>query len=224
MRHPQAIRRRPRRTLGAQYRPAKRKLQALISTPFCRPTAGRETPRTRSAEDPGQPARKRRGTQDRTAAAPRHRTRRTMARTGRPPPAPSLPLDRAGRLRRHVVQHPVAARNPIDDRRGHRRRQLRRKPADARRSDASSARSRPWSTSTQVSRSPTASCTSRAVTALSTPPDSPQITRPRPTCARMRATASDRIRPAVQVPARPAASRTNRRGSREPSGVCTTSG
>ena len=42
---------------------------------------------------------------------------------------------------------------------------------------ASPARSRPWSTKTQVSWSPTARCTSAAATAESTPPDSPQITR-----------------------------------------------
>ena len=47
------------------------------------------------------------------------------------------------------------------------------------------ARSRPWSTNTQVSWSPTARCTSAAATAESTPPDSPQITRLSPTCARI---------------------------------------
>ena len=43
---------------------------------------------------------------------------------------------------------------------------------------ASPLRSRPWSTKTQVSRSPIARCTSAAATAESTPPDSPQIARP----------------------------------------------
>ena len=40
---------------------------------------------------------------------------------------------------------------------------------------ASPARSRPWSTKTQVSWSPIARCTSAAATAESTPPDRPQI-------------------------------------------------
>ena len=44
---------------------------------------------------------------------------------------------------------------------------------------ASPLRSRPWSTKTQVSRSPMARCTSAAATAESTPPDSPQIARRR---------------------------------------------
>ena len=51
----------------------------------------------------------------------------------------------------------------------------------------SSLRISPWSTNTQVSCSPTALCTSSAATEESTPPDSPQITRPSPTCARIRA-------------------------------------
>ena len=45
---------------------------------------------------------------------------------------------------------------------------------------ASSLRSRPWSTKTHVSWSPTALCTSSAATALSTPPERPQRTRSRP--------------------------------------------
>ena len=47
---------------------------------------------------------------------------------------------------------------------------------------ASPLRSRPWSTNTQVSWSPTARCTSAAATAESTPPDSPQMARLSPTC------------------------------------------
>ena len=43
---------------------------------------------------------------------------------------------------------------------------------------ASFLRIRPWSTSTQVSWSPTARWTSSAATAESTPPERPQITRP----------------------------------------------
>ncbi len=43
---------------------------------------------------------------------------------------------------------------------------------------ASPLRSRPWSTKTQVSRSPIARCTTAAATAESTPPESPQMARP----------------------------------------------
>ena len=57
-------------------------------------------------------------------------------------------------------------------------------------SRASPSRSRPWSTNTQVSCSPIASWISTAATAESTPPDSPQITRPLPTCARIFSIAS----------------------------------
>ena len=46
----------------------------------------------------------------------------------------------------------------------------------------SSLRISPWSTNTHVSWSPTARCTSSAATDESTPPDSPQITCPSPTC------------------------------------------
>jgi GMP synthase (glutamine-hydrolysing) len=49
-------------------------------------------------------------------------------------------------------------------------------------------RSRPWSTKTQVSRSPIARCTMSAATALSTPPESPQTARASPTIARTRST------------------------------------
>ena len=48
----------------------------------------------------------------------------------------------------------------------------------------SPARNSPWSTKTQVSRSPMARCTSAAATAESTPPDSPQIAWPSPIWAR----------------------------------------
>ena len=47
---------------------------------------------------------------------------------------------------------------------------------------ASPLRSRPWSTSTQVSWSPIASWTSAAAVAESTPPERPQMTPPEPTC------------------------------------------
>ena len=55
---------------------------------------------------------------------------------------------------------------------------------------ASFSRISPWSTKTQVSRSPTARWTSSAATEESTPPESPQITRPSPTWARIAATCS----------------------------------
>ena len=55
-----------------------------------------------------------------------------------------------------------------------------------------SARIRPWSTNTQVSCSPIASWISTAATALSTPPDRPQITLPVPTCSRMSAILASR--------------------------------
>ena len=65
---------------------------------------------------------------------------------------------------------------------------------------ASFLRSRPWSTSTHVSWSPTARCTSAAAAAESTPPERPQITPPSPTWARTRSTCSpitDAGRPAL---------------------------
>ena len=67
-------------------------------------------------------------------------------------------------------------------------------------SSASPWRISPWSTNTQVSRSPIASWISTAATAESTPPDRPQITRALPTCARMRAIASSRKAAIVQSP------------------------
>ena len=54
-------------------------------------------------------------------------------------------------------------------------------------------RIRPWSTNTHVSWSPIARCTSRAATDESTPPESPQITRPVPTCARILSICSSMI-------------------------------
>ena len=67
-------------------------------------------------------------------------------------------------------------------------------------SRASPSRSRPWSTNTQVSCSPIASWISTAATAESTPPDSPQITRPLPTCARILSIASSLKARMVQSP------------------------
>ena len=82
----------------------------------------------------------------------------------------------------------------------------------------------PWSTNTQVSCSPIASWISTAATALSTPPDSPQITLPLPTCSRMSAILASRKAPIVQSPAQPHTWRTKLASSLPPSGVCTTSG
>ena len=62
----------------------------------------------------------------------------------------------------------------------------------------SPARSSPWSTNTQVSRSPMARWTRAAATAESTPPDSPQIARPSPTWARTASTVSSMIDAVVQ--------------------------
>ena len=56
----------------------------------------------------------------------------------------------------------------------------------------------------QTSWSPTASCTIAAATAESTPPESPQITRPVPTCSRMRATCSAMTLPLFQSAGSPA--------------------
>ena len=69
---------------------------------------------------------------------------------------------------------------------------------------ASPWRSRPWSTKTQVRRSPMARCTSVAATALSTPPLRPQMTWPvDPTCRRICSTVSWMKLPAVQSPLQP---------------------
>ena len=64
-------------------------------------------------------------------------------------------------------------------------------------------RIRPWSTNTQVSWSPIARCTSSAATDESTPPESPQITRPSPTWARMRAIWSSITEAALHVRSQP---------------------
>ena len=65
----------------------------------------------------------------------------------------------------------------------------------------------PWSTYTQVSRSPMARCTMAAATAESTPPESAQIARPRsPTCSRIRSTCSSTMLTIVQVWRQPAIS------------------
>ena len=84
----------------------------------------------------------------------------------------------------------------------------------------SPARSSPWSTNTQVSRSPIARWTSAAATAESTPPDSPQIARPSPTCSRIAATVSSMIEAIVQPGAMPATSCRKRRSTSWPCGEC----
>jgi hypothetical protein len=70
---------------------------------------------------------------------------------------------------------------------------------------ASASRSRPWSTKTQVSCSSIASRINTAVTAESTPPESPQITLPPPTSRRTLSIASSLKARMVQSPAQPAA-------------------
>ena len=82
----------------------------------------------------------------------------------------------------------------------------------------------PWSTKMQVSWSPTARWTSIAATLESTPPDRPQMTRPSPTCARMRATCSSTIEAADQVRSQPQTSPRNVLRMSCPKGVWTTSG
>ena len=76
----------------------------------------------------------------------------------------------------------------------------------------------------QVSWSPTASWISTAATALSTPPESPQITRPLPTWARILAISLDLKCAMLQSPAKPAMRRTKLPISCPPRGVCATSG
>ena len=68
-----------------------------------------------------------------------------------------------------------------------------------------------------------ARCTSAAATAESTPPDSPQIARPPPTCSRISATCSSTMFSMVQDGRQPASSRKRAR-MRVPCSVCMTSG
>ncbi len=89
---------------------------------------------------------------------------------------------------------------------------------------ASLWRMKPWSTNTQVSRSPIARCTSSAATALSTPPERPQMARWSPTCARMRSTCSSITWAAVQVGAQSHTSNRNALRRSVPKGVWITSG
>ena len=96
-----------------------------------------------------------------------------------------------------------AARNASDASRWTRR-MLKRSRKVATTSSASLCRIRPWSTKMQVSWSPIASWISTAATDESTPPDRPQMTRPLPTSARMRAISVARKPAIVQSPLRPA--------------------
>ena len=68
-----------------------------------------------------------------------------------------------------------------------------------------------------------ARCTSAAATAESTPPDSPQMARPSPTCSRIAATCSSTMLSMVQEGRQPASSRKRAR-MRVPCSVCMTSG
>ena len=89
---------------------------------------------------------------------------------------------------------------------------------------ASSRRSSPVSTNTHVSWSPIALCTSAAATAESTPPDSPQITRSSPTCARISSTACSMIDEFVHVGRQSHTSNRNALSMSCPRSVCATSG
>jgi hypothetical protein len=75
----------------------------------------------------------------------------------------------------------------------------------------------------QVSCSPMASWMSTAVTALSTPPDKPQMTCSKPTCFLMRRMASSLKDAMDQLAWQPQMSMTNFRRRRAPSGVWITS-
>ena len=68
-----------------------------------------------------------------------------------------------------------------------------------------------------------ARCTSAAATAESTPPDSPQMARPSPTCSRISVTCSSTMFSMVQDGRHPASSRKRAR-MRVPCSVCMTSG
>ena len=88
----------------------------------------------------------------------------------------------------------------------------------------SSLRIRPVSTNTHVSWWPMALCTSAAATAESTPPDSPQMARPSPTCALTAATSVSMTDDMVHVGRQPQTSYRKRLSSSWPYGVWTTSG
>ncbi len=89
---------------------------------------------------------------------------------------------------------------------------------------ASFFRISPWSTNTQVSRSPSARWTISAATDESTPPDRPQIARPSPTCSRISATCSSMIDAGDQSPSQPQTSKRKLLRMSVPCGVWTTSG
>ena len=90
---------------------------------------------------------------------------------------------------------------------------------------ASPLRSSPWSTNTQVSRSPIARCTSAAATAESTPPESPQIAcRGRRSGSRICSICSSTMLTIVQVGRQPAMSCRKCSSTCWPCSVCSTSG
>ena len=89
---------------------------------------------------------------------------------------------------------------------------------------ASLRRSTPLSTKTHVSRSPIARWMITAATVESTPPLSAQMTRPWPTCARIRAVASSMNEAIVQSPVQPQTPNAKLRRISSPRSVCTTSG
>ncbi len=90
---------------------------------------------------------------------------------------------------------------------------------------ALTARSRPWSTNTHVSRSPTARWTSAAATGGSPRrPDSPQMARPSPICVRTCSTRASAMLAGVHVASMPANSCRKRLSTCWPCGLCMTSG
>ena len=89
---------------------------------------------------------------------------------------------------------------------------------------ASPLRSRPWSTNTQVSRSPIARCTRAAATAESTPPESPQMARRSPIWVRIASICSSTMLTIVQVGRQPAISSRKWLSTCWPCSVCITSG
>ncbi|CKT86859.1 Uncharacterised protein [Mycobacterium tuberculosis] len=88
----------------------------------------------------------------------------------------------------------------------------------------SPARNSPWSTKTQVNRSPMARCTRAAATAESTPPDSPQMAWPSPIWVRTCSISALAMLAGVHWAPSPAKSCKNRLSTCCPCGVCITSG
>ncbi len=91
-------------------------------------------------------------------------------------------------------------------------------------SSASFLRIRPWSTNTQWSLSPIASCIKAAATDESTPPDSPMMTFSQPTSFFNPETAFSMKSPITQSGLHPQISKTKFLSIFSPHGVCLTSG